>query len=77
MAINPNIVDDNFDVETSLYQYKSVVCNYFSKVRLLQFIEEVQSEKELVDIDEIYVDLMCEPYSMRDRKSTRLNSSHL
>lgn len=64
MPINPNLVDD-FDVEAVLLQYKSVVCNYFSKVRLLQFVEEVQSEKELVDIDDIYVDLMCEPYSMR------------
>lgn len=65
MAINPNIIDDEFDIETTLRQYKNVVCNYFSKVRLLQFVEEVQSEKELVDIDDIYVDLMCEPYSMR------------
>lgn len=65
MAINPNIIDDDFNVETALLQYKNVVCNYFSKVRLLQFVEEVQSEKELVDIDDIYVDLMCEPYSMR------------
>ena len=65
MAINPNIIDNDFNVETALLQYKNVVCNYFSKVRLLQFVEEVQSEKELVDIDDIYVDLMCEPYSMR------------
>lgn len=63
MPINPNTMD--FDFETALSQYKSVVCNYFSKVRLLQFVEEIQSEKELVDIDDIYVDLMCEPYSMR------------
>ena len=63
MAIDPNVTD--FDVEVILSQYKNVVCNCFSKVRLLQFIEQVQSEKELVDIDEIYVDLMCEPYSIR------------
>lgn len=63
MPINPNIIE--FDFETALSQYKSVVCNYFAKVRLLQFVEEVPSEKELVDIDDIYVDLMCEPYSMR------------
>jgi len=63
VAIDPNVTD--FDVEVILSQYKNVVCNCFSKVRLLQFIEQVQSEKELVDIDEIYVDLMCEPYSIR------------
>ena len=26
MAINPNLVDDDFDVETALRQYKNVVC---------------------------------------------------
>lgn len=64
MPINP-IQTENFDLEVLLSHYKSIVCNYFSKVRLLQFVEEVQSEKELVDIDDIYVDLLCEPYSMR------------
>ncbi len=64
MSINPNITDD-FDVESVLSQYKTMVCNYFSKVRILQFVEEIQGERELVDIDDIYVDLKCEPYSMR------------
>lgn len=64
MAINPDFASD-FDVDTVLSQYKLIVCNYFSRVRLLQFVEEVQSERELVDIDDIYVDLMCEPYSIR------------
>lgn len=65
MAIDLSEREDKFNIQNVLCQYKSIVCNYFSKVRLLQFVEEVQSEKELVDVEEIYVDLMCEPYSMR------------
>jgi formylglycine-generating enzyme required for sulfatase activity/GTPase SAR1 family protein len=52
-----------FDAKKTLDQYKNEVCNNFSKIRLLQFVEEVESEKEIVDVEDIYVDLMCEPFS--------------
>ena len=65
MAINPT-ENKTFDAESTLQQYKREVCNSFAKVRLLQFIEEIQSEKEIVDIENIYVDLMCTPFSTKN-----------
>ncbi|GHT10784.1 hypothetical protein FACS189426_11690 [Bacteroidia bacterium] len=65
MAINPT-ENKTIDVESTLQQYKREVCNSFAKVRLLQFIEEIQSEKEIVDIEDIYVDLMCTPFSTKN-----------
>lgn len=64
MAINPD--SSSFNVDETLKLYKSSLGEFYN-VKLLQFIEEIQSEKETVDIDDIYVDLMCEPYSMRGK----------
>lgn len=62
MAIIPEIVD----IEQALLQYKSEVCNTFAKIKFLQFIEEAQSEKEIIDVEKVYVDLMCVPFSTTD-----------
>jgi formylglycine-generating enzyme required for sulfatase activity len=59
-------IDNNiFDTSTALTQYKQEVCSAYSGVRLLQFVEEDDSAKEIVDIEDVYVDLMCEPFSAR------------
>lgn len=55
-----------FDIPTVLIQYKNEVCNTFSNVRLLQFVEEDDSTKEIVGVDDVYVDLMCEHFSSRN-----------
>lgn len=65
MPINPN--ESSFDVEKVLELYKTSLSDFY-KVKLLQFVEEIQSEKETVDIDDIYVDLLCEPYSLRGQQ---------
>ena len=66
MPINPDMNTTNFNLDEVLDLYKSSLSDFY-KVKLLQFIEEIQSEKETVDIDDIYVDLMCEPYSKRGK----------
>ncbi len=54
-----------FDIQTILQQYKEEVCHTFSNIRLLQFVEEDDSTKEIVDVEDVYVDLMCEPFSAK------------
>lgn len=55
-----------FDIQAALQQYKEEVCNTFASIRLLQFVEEDDSTKEIADVEKIYVDLMCEPFSAKN-----------
>lgn len=55
----------DINIDESLNQYKEAVCEQYANARLLQFVEEVQSEQRTIDIEDIYVDLKCEPFSAR------------
>ena len=65
MAIDPSIISE-VDFCSILASYKTSVCENYAQIKLLNFVDEIQREKELVDIDRIYVDLMCEPFSNFD-----------
>ena len=60
MAIDP--AGNNIEIESLLNQYKEKVCENHAKVRPLPLMRGVVDTCD-IDIDDIYVDLQCEPFA--------------
>ena len=63
MPINPD-PNLSFDTDSVLDSYKASLCECYAQVRLFNFVDDYQQEKEIVDIEKIYVDLLCEPFDV-------------
>ena len=57
---NTNIIDK--EILSHLDNYKSSLLEQYAKVKLLQFADSLD-EEDTVDVDSIYVDLSCDPFS--------------
>jgi len=56
----PKCIDT--ETQKQLDSYKSSLMAQYAKVKLLQFSDGLE-EEDIVDVDSIYVDLYCEPFS--------------